>query len=145
MFKGLLQQLKPGSYLAPCAVGGETREEYDSGLLTFVPGMLAELDKVRGASARLDALGRVCDLTEVNGGRRRVKLVCTLKWDVIAALSSCLTVMQSKEEKVGEAAEARKVALLTLKNLLIPCNNKTVMSLGASSGTLLGALTLVVD
>lgn len=126
------------------------REDDDADLSADVPRLLRNITEGDESSddlssCRSESLKELCALTAAREGRR-VELVCTTRWDVVAALSSCLldSTSGTSKEKEEVEDEARRLALLVLNNLSIPIENKAVMVLGASSGVLLNALTVVM-
>lgn len=162
MFDGLARWLPTVSCLAPCAAVVLDDEDSGNGvrredtLSASVPGILRNMTVAAGStSKRLESLRELYELTrDGEEGQRRVRLVCTSRWDVVTALSSCLTAAievgaaactEDEKEDVAPAAEIRRVALLALNNLSVPHDNKAVMSLGAASSALLGALTRAME
>ena len=81
------------------------------------------------------ATKKIYELCDVHHKENRVPMVCSGKYDVVSALSKCLT------RKTGDGLH---LACLALNNLSIPTENKRVMALGPSSKELIGGLCKVI-
>lgn len=92
------------------------------------------LDDLKYGETRHQALDRLFYKTDLAHQYNRIPLVCTSQWDMIEALSECLS---SKDD--------RRLACLTLNNLSIPFENKAVMSFGPSSDILLDSVLQVIQ
>ncbi len=80
----------------------------------------------------------------------RISIVCTSKWDVIGLLIKCLRIDEIQTSKsVGilqyeQHQKIRQLACLTLNNLSIPKENKSIMILGCHATALLENLTRII-
>ncbi|KAL9184122.1 hypothetical protein ACHAXT_002208 [Thalassiosira profunda] len=107
---------------------------------------------------RTGALQKLYDLTKKGSERNRVPLVCSTEkqWDVIGVLSAALLASteadpekESRDERQSKGKpsvdEDRRLIVWTLNNLSVPYENKSAIALGEHSGTLLQALTQVIQ
>ncbi len=74
----------------------------------------------------------------------RIPIVCTSKWDIIGSLVNCLMINETEHPIDVRHEKIRRLACLTLNNLSIPKENKSIMILGCHAKPLLQSLTHVI-
>lgn len=89
----------------------------------------AILNDLKDPATSTAALKRLFCQTDLAHQQNRVPMVCTSEYDVVASLTTCLT-----------RDEDRRYACLTLNNLSIPFEAKSVMVFGPSSESLLNTI-----